>query len=482
MHSALQITISDDQQSATMVVKKAVLEKQKELTYPGLLDVQAACEELNIVFGVDKDKIISNLKFKDQPIVIAKGKAMVQTIPDVVAYTFEDMRNKQFTPTILADDKANFYDLVKFKIAKKDELLVYVKKGRDGTKGMTVTGKEVIQDRYVEMTVDLLKKFVGKNTTLSPQGIISEMAGIPLIESSGKVHVDDTYIVKGDVDFSTGSIDYDGPVIVKGAVMNGFTVKSTKDIIIEGIVDGGSIEAGGMVTLLGGVNKGKIKCAKNIAAKYIYSSKIESGNNVIADEAILNSNILAKTVIAKGDSSSSKTGLISGGKITVSNYVWAKSLGSESANFTEIFVNSFIERESLELLLQEEKNYNENFNKIITSLHLLEDLKKKSVNLPPTFQQNYIKVMRTKMAIEHKLRELRGKIEEIQAAIAKEDHDSTRKVFVSTSLFAKVFVKIMAKKLQTMQEYGPSTIEIDKEDGNIKIKIATAALEVPGGN
>ena len=142
MHKAIQIIISDDQMTATMVIKKAVLEKQKELAYPGLPDVLAACEEYNIVYGLDNDKIVQNLKFKDVPIVIAKGKPMVPTITDKIAYTFEDIRNKKFTPTILADDKANFYEMIKFKIVQKNELLVFIKKERQGTSGFTVTGKE----------------------------------------------------------------------------------------------------------------------------------------------------------------------------------------------------------------------------------------------------------------------------------------------------------------------------------------------------
>jgi uncharacterized protein (DUF342 family) len=479
MHKALQITISDDGLTATMVVKKAVLEKQKELTYPGLPDVLTGCEEWGIVYGIDNDKIVQNLKFKDMPIVIAKGKPMVPTIPDKVEYTFEDMRNKTFTPTILADDKANFYEMIKFKVVQTNELLVFIKKGRQGTNGLTVTGKEIVADKYLPMTVDLLKRFCGKNVKLAPEGITSENTGIPLIAPDGKVTVDETYVVKGDVDFNTGSVDFDGPIIVKGSVTNNFTVKSPKDIIIEGIVDGGIIESGGMVTLLGGVNKGKIYCKKNLAAKYIYFSIIKSEGSVIVDEAILNSNVLAKTIIAKGEPKSAKSGQISGGKLVANNFVWAKSLGSGSSNYTDITIKSFIDTKPLEELDAEKEKLKNEFEKVMKTIGLMEDLKKKTTNLPPSFQPNMVKLLKTKLAFQKKIQSVNSQIKIIEDQIVKENEECMRKVFISVSLFSKVSIKLMDKKAQTMQDYGPSIIHIDEQDGNIKITPATGKMDLP---
>jgi hypothetical protein len=479
MHKALHLKISDDGLSATMVVQKAVLEKQKELTYPGVPDVLSACEEYDIVYGIDKEKISQNLKYKDKPIEIAKGKPAVPTVHDKVSYTFEDMRNKQFTPSILTDDRANFYEMIKFKVVQKNELLVYIKKGRPGTNGLTVTGKEIPAEKYHEITVDLLKKFCGNNTELAPEGVVSQIVGIPLIAYDGKVEVNETYVVNSDVDFSTGSIEFDGPIIIKGSVTNNFTVKTPKDVVVEGIVDGGIIESGGMVTMLGGVNKGKIKCQKNLAAKYIYFSDIESEGSVIVDEAILNSNVIAKSVIAKGEPKSAKSGQISGGKIVASNFVWAKAMGSGSSNFTEIIIKSFIDRKKLEDLETEKDKFKKEIEKVIKTISLMEDLKKKTANLPPNFQTNMVKLLKTKLALQKKMQFIDGEIKKIEKEIEKEDEESMRKVFVSANIYSKVLMKILDKKLQTMQDYGPSIIYIDEIDEHIKLKAATEKMELP---
>lgn len=481
MHKALKLTISGDELSVTMTVLKEVLENQKELTYPGVPDVMAGLKELKITYGIAKDKISKNLKLKDTPITIAKGRPVVQTINDKVAYTFEDNSKKKFTPTLLADNKVDFYDMVQYKLVKPNELLVFIKKGRSGDNGLNVLGIELFPEKYNEMGVDILKKFVGPNTELTPNGIVSTITGIPSIDYSGKVSVNETFINQGDIDFNTGSIDFEGPVIVKGMITNNFSVKTPKDVIVEGLVDGGIIEAGGMVTVLGGVNKGKITCKKNLVAKYIYASDIVCNSTVITDEAILNSNILAKTIIARGEPTSSKSGQISGGKITASNFIWAKSIGSPSGNYTEQFIKSFIDRAPLETLTQEKVRYDTELAKIIRTIKLMEELKQKTSNLPPDFKINLLKLLKSKLALEKKTQQLKAQIDIFQKKIDQEDEESARKVFISVALYPKVLTQIFDKKVLTKADYGPTIISICKEDETIKLQPATGKMELPVG-
>lgn len=479
MHKALQLTISDDQMTAYITVKKAVLEKQKELTYPGLPDVLTACEEWNVVYGIDNDKIVKNLKLKDQPFVIAHGKALIQTITDKVSYTFEDLRNKKFTPSILQDEKANFYDMVNFQMVQKNELLVFIKKGRAGTNGLTVTGKEIQAERYVEITVDLLRKFCGSNTQLAPEGIIATVTGIPMIAPDGKAHVDETYVIGKDVDFATGSVSYEGPIIVKGAVTNNFTVKTPKDVIVEGIVDGGIIEAGGLVSLLGGINKGKVISKKNVVAKYIYASHIQTDATVIVDEAILNSLVKAKTIIAKGEPNVAKSGQISGGKVIANNFIWAKSVGSPSSNYTEAIITSFVDISPLEKLQEDEKKLQQDLAKVYKMIQGIQELKKKAENVPPNLQANEVKLLKLKLALETNLKKFKNEISIIEKAVDKELEESMRRVFVTIALYPKVLIQVMQMKALTKQDYGPTIALIDKEDGTLKLSPATEKMELP---
>ena len=46
------------------------------------------------------------------------------------------------------------------------------------------------------------------------------------------------YVVPGDVDFSTGNIDFIGSVKVMGSVRNGFSVKAEGNVEIMGRLEG----------------------------------------------------------------------------------------------------------------------------------------------------------------------------------------------------------------------------------------------------
>lgn len=479
MHKALNIYVSDDELEAILVIDKDVLEYHKGLLYPTLPDVLEACREQDIIYGIDEEKVRKFLNFRDTEIPLASGKPMVPTVPDKVTYTFEDMRKKLYTPTILANEKADFYNLVTFKKVKQNELLVYIKKGYQGTLGITVSGEEITPDKYVPMHPEVLKRFSAHHTKITPDGVVSQIDGIPIIYPDGKVGVDESYIVNTDVDFATGSVFYDGPILVKGSVNNHFTVKSTKDIVIEGIVDGGIIEADGMVVLSGGINKGKVKAKMNVAAKYIYASEIETEGSVIASEAILNSKIKARTVIVKGEQLKEKSGQIAGGNVSASNFVWAKTLGSATANHTEIKITTFADKKLYEELKQERENNSYEYTKLYRIMVGLDEVKKRNPNQTMEFKNQEKKVNDLMHALKQRAHELESQIADIERQILIEEKDSKKKVFVTSTLYSKVHVQMDQLRLTTMLEYGPSIIHIDRKKYKLKIDSAPRNMILP---
>jgi len=79
----------------------------------------------------------------------------------------------------------------------------------------------------------------GKNVLLAEDGL-SLLAGIDgrveIID--GKIHIYAVYEVSGNVDNSTGNIDFVGNVIIHGNVLTGFEVKSGGYIEVSGRVRG----------------------------------------------------------------------------------------------------------------------------------------------------------------------------------------------------------------------------------------------------
>ena len=68
---------------------------------------------------------------------------------------------------------------------------------------------------------------VGNNITISEDklSLIANIDGCLFIKS-GVLHVDDVYQIRGDVDFHTGNIDFNGDVIIGGDVKSGFQIIS----------------------------------------------------------------------------------------------------------------------------------------------------------------------------------------------------------------------------------------------------------------
>lgn len=141
--------------------------------------------------------------------------------------------------------------------------------------------------------------------------------------------------VSGDANLSVGHIDFEGHVLIKGWVKDGIIVKASKDIRIQGGVEGSEIYAGGTVMIGNGVqahNKGAIFAGGDIIANYINSGKVHSRQSVVVQESILHSEVFALDRI----SAIGRKGLIAGGLLRAGNKVEANTIGSHLASPTKI--------------------------------------------------------------------------------------------------------------------------------------------------
>ena len=97
---------------------------------------------------------------------------------------------------------------------------------------------------------------VGKGTELVNDGteIIASVDG-NLVYTNGSFCIEESLLIRGDVDVSSGNIDFIGDIMVKGNVMEGFSVTSKKNVTIFGTVTNGTVTADGNITIkLGSIN------------------------------------------------------------------------------------------------------------------------------------------------------------------------------------------------------------------------------------
>ena len=128
-----------------------------------------------------------------------------------------------------------------------------------------------------------------------------------------------------DVSTSTGDIEYDGNVHVKGNVITGFKIEAKGDIIVDGVVEGATLIAGGQIVLrrgIQGMNRGVLQAEGDIVTRFIENSEVKSGGNISTDA------IMHSTVYAKGNvESTGKRGLIIGGSVSAEGNISLKEAG-----------------------------------------------------------------------------------------------------------------------------------------------------------
>lgn len=196
----------------------------------------------------------------------------------------------------------------------------------------------------------------GKNTQISEDGLslLSSLDG-HLEYSGNSFHVKPVWDVPGNVDFSTGNINFTGDVTIRGDILSGFTVRAKGSIHVDGAVEAGStVEAGGDLVVAKGIlgdGSTVIRSQRSVFAKYIENSTIFVRETLQTD-CIVNSQVYCggQVVVRSG------RGGIIGGRIWAAKLVSAQAVGSPSERPTSIVLGGrpcvSFERETLQQELQ----------------------------------------------------------------------------------------------------------------------------------
>lgn len=306
---------------------------------PLAVDVRELLSELGITFGIDTGLISTINKnlydgIKMEPrYEVAKGvKAVVGQQGELI------LRTKKPEDLLLSSEDLTKVDYKVYKvkmlaIAEKEKPVAMIIDPTKGNDGMDIFGNVVEGPDGEEVEIDL-----GPNVYRSGRKLVSKIDG--LIEykkgKDGKISFDvsEIYLVRGDVDYNTGNIDFPGSVIVKGNIKAGFGVAAKNEVVAETIR--GSVKAGSSVVakqgIIGGTDLAHIEAGGAVYAKFVQNAKIISGDSVDIKKSIVMSEIYAEGSVTVGGS----PGTIIGGSIYAVKGIEAKIYGSESFVKTEV--------------------------------------------------------------------------------------------------------------------------------------------------
>lgn len=292
-------------------------------------DIDRAVSQAGVRFGLD-EKLLEKIKADPQPgdYVIAHAKPPEDGMDGSLVYHFSQSCNLH--PKELADGRVDYRHLGIVQNVRKGDMLCTALPPTEGTPGTDVTGAPIRQQpgRPAELPV-------GENTASTAGGtaLIAALSG-QISMSGSRINVYPTYVVNGDVDFSTGHIDFVGNVHVCGSVHEGFTVKASGNVEVDGMVDGGSLNAGGDILIHQGAvgrNLSVCTCVGNFVGNFIESCTIDTGGDVTA-ASMMHCNVSCAGSIRLVGSRARIIGgvYLSGGDIDAGN------IGSPSGALTEL--------------------------------------------------------------------------------------------------------------------------------------------------
>lgn len=368
LNQYVSITLSEDKGIAYFQFSK-----RDENFFCSPEDLESFLYSHDIRYGIQRDivqRISTNPEeyfFSRVPIAI--GDSPVDGVDGRVVLTVDLEEDRK--PLEKADGKVDYKELVRLHNVFKGQLIAKKIPPQSGKSGRTVTGDELPCKPGKEARFK-----VGKNVLVDQEetAMYAAIDGLVTLTDKGKVNVFPVYEVNGDVDYSTGNIDFVGTVVIRGNVLTGFTVKSAGDIRVVGGVEGAELISGGSIEITGGIigyHKGLVSAGQNVKVSFIQDGNVVAGEDVIVSQSIMHSNIRAgRDVLCNGSK-----GLIVGGTVQAGERVVARTIGNTMSTATAIEVGVVPElRNEISELRQELRQLLENEDKTNKALYLLNQL------------------------------------------------------------------------------------------------------------
>jgi uncharacterized protein (DUF342 family) len=236
-------------------------------------------------------------------------------------------------------------------------------------------------------------------------------------------------------------------------------------VIIDGVLDGGEVIAGGKVQIKGGIigQKTRVTADGNIETKYIRNAYVESGGVITVVDTIQHSTVIAsEKVVLTG------RGMLQGGTTVAGWEVIAKEIGAKSGVPTEIEVGEDPRlRDEMRRIEKESKTFLEQLDKTKKGIQFLKDMSAKlGGKLPDDKKEMLNKLTRAQFTLLGDLKKLQTRKAEIEAKEKQDAGKRRAKVGASGLIYpgTKITVNRVSKAI-TLEEKFTTFIE---DNGQIK--------------
>ena len=325
--------------------------------YPSVEDMDQLVEIAEITEGYSSEKwaeILAELeagsRTTDYLICVAQG---TPAIPGVDAtFDWAVMIEARKPGRIMEDGSIDFRDRGVTTAVKEGDLLGKLMPPKAGEAGMNIHGVELQPPPPLSIEVITDSRIYAEPEEDGSMSFYCESGGgiLPSEEiksAKGKSHkrinisVYPISNIDGDVDYSTGNIDFNGDVVIGGSVQSQFSVKATGSVTIEGYIEAGAtVTAGQDLLVQRGVlgSTTELVAGGHIMAKFIQEATVRAGGDVKVGSYVFNASVRAGGEVLVPGMGEGKSRALVGGLIWGAQGISARSIGSPYNTSTRLVV------------------------------------------------------------------------------------------------------------------------------------------------
>jgi uncharacterized protein len=336
---------------------------------PTLAMMQDALEKCAITYNVDLEKLkeLETAPVYGRFITVATGIAPVDGVNGTASFKIRTEKAAAL-PKIREDGSVDFFDLDIVENVAQGQVLCRITHPTDGTPGISVKGRELKQTRGRPVP-----SYAGSNTELKEDGtaIVSKINGQASFVSY-QIQVHETFVVRGNIDNSTGNIKVVGNLVVTGMVIPGFKIEAGGDIEVRGIVESATVKAGGNIKLQSGIIGSEVTCDGDVKGRFIENCNMFVKGGILAEYIVGSTVKCGKTIKTMGNSAR-----IIGGSLMAGQNIEARVIGSPAGITTRLEIgtdpNVIKRQQELVIKIAELEKSIRSLQPLITMLRQLEE-------------------------------------------------------------------------------------------------------------
>lgn len=406
--------------------------------------VEMIMEELhkkNVSFGID-DAAIREASKDGRPFIAARG------IPQKNGEDAKIIRRfalgEKGKPVLNEYDQADYKNLNLFQIAKKGQILAERIPHTHGTPGTSIYGDPISAKNGKPRPLP-----VGKNTVVQDDNFLVADIDGQIVDTPKKISVDPHLDIRGDVGVGTGNIDFIGGVTIGGNVEQGFVVKATGDIEINGLISGAVVEGRNILVKGGiqGMNRGHVKAEENIICTFAENADLEAGVDVYIRDVAMHSTVRAGKVLHMDEGK----GQITGGMMAAGEEIIANIIGNTANVVTRLTVgvNPLLQKRYQTVLKEymEAKKKLDQLNKTLNTLGKID-----VAQLPKEKQDMINSLVRSQFPLAGLVERCEKELKEIDAEMQKMKKG---KIKVCDTMYpgVKLSINSIMKNVQTEEKH-----------------------------